>query len=46
MTDSAWVVCFNARGISSNNLTVTLSHPDRGSRQVEVLLGGATRVGS
>jgi len=39
-----WVVCFNSRGISSDNVVVTLSHEDFGTRQVEVLLGGTTRV--
>ena len=44
MTDTDWTVCFGRRGLSSANLTVTLVHPEFGSRQVEVLLGGTTRV--
>ena len=44
MTDTDWTVCFGRRGLSTANLTVTLVHPDFGSKQVEVLLGGATRV--
>ena len=44
MTDTGWSVCFSRRGISSTNVTVTLTHPDFGSSQVEVLLGGSTRV--
>jgi len=39
-----WAVCFNSRGISSDNVVVTLSHGGYGTRQVEVLLGGTTRV--
>ena len=44
MTDTDWTVCFGRRGLSTANLTVTLVHPDFGSKQVEVLLGGTTRV--
>ncbi len=42
--DTGWSVCFSARGVSSDNLTVQLSHAEYGTRQVEVLLGGTTRV--
>lgn len=44
LSDTDWTVCFGRRGLSTANLTVTLVHPDFGSRQVEVLLGGTTRV--
>jgi hypothetical protein len=44
MTDSSWTVCFSSRGISESNVIVTLSHPDFGQKQVEVLIGGTTRV--
>jgi len=44
MTDSTWRVCFSSRGISASNVTVTLSHAEFGTRQVEVLIGGTTRV--
>jgi len=44
MSSTAWSVCFSRRGISTDNVTVTLNHPDLGSSQVEVFLGGATRV--
>jgi len=44
MTDSTWRVCFSSRGISANNTIVTLTHPDFGQKQVEVLIGGTTRV--
>jgi len=44
MSSSTWSVCFSSRGISMNNVTVTLSHADFGQRQVEVLIGGTTRV--
>jgi Tfp pilus assembly protein FimT len=46
MTDTAWSVCFTRRGLSTSNVTVTLDHPERGTSQVEVLLGGGTRVAS
>ena len=44
LTDTTWTVCFSSRGISSNNLLVGLSHPESGTRQVEVMLGGTTRI--
>ena len=44
MTDSTWRVCFSSRGISASNVIVTLSHADFGQKQVEVLIGGTTRV--
>jgi hypothetical protein len=44
MTDSTWSVCFSSRGISLNNLTVTLSHSQYGTTDIEVLLGGTTRI--
>ena len=39
-----WAVCFNSRGISSDNVVIELTHPEYGGRKVEVLLGGTTRV--
>jgi len=42
--EEGWAVCFNSRGISSDNVVVTLAHASYGTRQVEVLLGGTTRV--
>ena len=44
LASSAWFVCFNARGVSSQNITITLDGDDYGSEQVEVLLGGAASV--
>ena len=44
MSPTTWSVCFSSRGISTNNVVVTLSHPQYGLRRVEVLLGGTTRV--
>ena len=44
LTDTGWSVCFSSRGISSDNVTLTLQHDEYGSEQVEVLLGGTTRV--
>ena len=45
MPDTGWSVCFNARGISDTNATILLSHADHGTEQVQVLLGGAVRIG-
>ena len=44
MTEIDWIVCFSARGVSSDNVVVTLTHPEYGTKQVEVLLGGTTQV--
>jgi Tfp pilus assembly protein FimT len=44
MSPSSWSVCFSSRGISTNNVTVTLTHPTYGSKSVEVLYGGTSRV--
>lgn len=44
VSDTSWSVCFSSRGISLNNITVTLQHSKYGTRQVEVLLGGTTRI--
>jgi prepilin-type N-terminal cleavage/methylation domain-containing protein len=44
MTDTTWSLCIDSRGLPGTNLTITLNHPDYGSRAVEVLLGGATRT--
>jgi hypothetical protein len=44
MNDTTWSVCFSSRGISLNNITVTLVHTKYGTRDIEVLLGGTTRI--
>jgi hypothetical protein len=44
LADTSWSVCFTSRGISSDNVVITLQHDMYGSEQVEVLLGGTTRV--
>ncbi len=44
LTDTEWFVCFNARGIANDTVVVDLWHPKKGTRQVEVLLGGVSRV--
>ena len=46
MSSTTWSVCFSRRGISTDNVTIALDHPTLGSSQVEVCLGGATRVTS
>ncbi len=43
-SDTSWSVCFSSRGISNNNLTIGLYHTSYGSEQIEVLLGGTTRL--
>lgn len=43
LTDTAWQVCFDTRGMASANLVATLTHPRYKSKSVEVLLGGAAR---
>ncbi|MCP3980225.1 MAG: prepilin-type N-terminal cleavage/methylation domain-containing protein [bacterium] len=42
--DTEWVACFTNRGLSDDNVSVTLRHPEYEPMQVEVLLGGATRI--
>jgi len=44
MAETDWSLCFGARGVSSENIVVTLTHSKFGTRRVEVLLGGTTRV--
>jgi len=43
MTDTAWSLCFSSRGIASSNLVMTLDHPLKDPRSMEVLRGGAMR---
>lgn len=43
MSDTTWSVCFSRRGIASDNVTITLDHPEWGSKELEVLRGGVTR---
>ena len=38
-----WSVCFDSRGIASDNIVVTLNHPDHEPVQLEVLKGGTLR---
>lgn len=44
MSPSSWSVCYSSRGIATANVVVTLAHSQFGSRRVEVLVGGASRV--
>jgi len=44
LTDTTWSVCFSSRGLADSNVTIPLWHPVSGTLQVEVLLGGATRI--
>ena len=43
-TATTWQVCFSSRGISATNVTVTLQHAEEGTQQIQVLLGGTTRL--
>ena len=44
MSSTAWTLCFNSRGLASSNLTISLQHDQFGARDIEVLLGGTSRV--
>jgi len=44
MSPTTWSVCYSSRGISTANTTITLSHSTYGTRRVEVLVGGTSRV--
>jgi hypothetical protein len=44
LTDTSWSVCFTSRGISEAATVVDLWHSEAGTRQVEVLVGGLSRV--
>jgi prepilin-type N-terminal cleavage/methylation domain-containing protein len=44
VTPVTWTVCYSSRGICDANVVVTVSHPAYGSKRIEVLLGGTTRV--
>lgn len=44
LDSTAWTVCFTSRGVSNANVVITLNHPQHGTRHIEVLLGGTTRV--
>ena len=44
LADTGWTLCFGSRGISSQNLTVTVLQAGRPTRIVEVLLGGTARI--
>lgn len=43
LSDTAWSVCFDSRGIASDNIMLTLNHEDFASRQFEILKGGLLR---
>ncbi len=43
LTETDWSVCFDRRGLSSVNLIITLHHPDRGVRELELFKGGVMR---
>ena len=41
--DTSWTVCFTSRGLASSAVTVTLLGDNGDSKQIELMLGGATR---
>ncbi|MCB0345328.1 MAG: hypothetical protein KDD66_09420 [Bdellovibrionales bacterium] len=43
-TSTAWEVCFSARGIANDNITVTMEDKEGNTSTVEVFLGGAVRI--
>ncbi len=43
-TDTSWEVCFSARGIANNNITVIMQDKEGQTSTVEVFLGGAVRI--
>ena len=43
LTDTSWVICFGNRGTALANQTLTLTHPEAGDQQLEVLMGGVVR---
>ncbi len=43
LLETSWSVCFNSRGLASDNVVLTLQHPEAGQRQLEVLRGGIMR---
>jgi prepilin-type N-terminal cleavage/methylation domain-containing protein len=38
-----WSVCFNARGLTESNITISVATEDSGTKSIEILLGGGTR---
>ncbi|MBX7138177.1 MAG: GspH/FimT family pseudopilin [Oligoflexia bacterium] len=44
LTDTAWDICFNSRGLPDGNLAVELRDSDGEYKTVEVFLGGGVRV--
>ena len=44
LSATTWSLCFNSRGLASSNLTITLQQDQFGTRDIEVLLGGTSRV--
>ena len=41
--NTSWTICITSRGLASNTVTVTILGNDGDSKQVELMLGGATR---
>lgn len=43
ITDIAWEICFNSRGLPDRSLVVSLLDNDLRTRDIEIFLGGAIR---
>ncbi len=43
-TSTGWSVCFSARGMTPTNTRIELYESGSGNKEIEVLLGGTTRV--
>jgi Tfp pilus assembly protein FimT len=44
VVESGWTLCFSSRGVADENMILTLEHFGSGQREIEVLLGGTTRL--
>ena len=43
LDDTSWSICFDTRGLASENLVLTIDHPRYEPRSIEVLKGGTVR---
>ncbi len=43
LTDTTWSICFGSRGTATTSQTMTLTHAEQGTLQLEVLVGGLVR---
>ena len=43
LLDTTWSFCFTSRGLSDSNIVIDINEAERGTRSIEVALGGGTR---